>query len=77
MIKNIGFEVVVSSDIQYEKLCAEIYYNGDFVGIITQEKGLENAIIEIYPPKNRPQWTFDYSGFIKVLESARDFLQGE
>ena len=54
MLKNKGFETIISSDEpQYEKLCAEIYYDGQFVGIITQEQGWENATIEISPPKNQ------------------------
>lgn len=75
MIKRKGFEMIISSDIQYEELCAEIYFDGEFVAIVTQEQGIENAIIEIDPPKNLPNWRFNYSGFIRILEDAYSILE--
>ncbi|MBA3604321.1 MAG: hypothetical protein H0W50_11955 [Parachlamydiaceae bacterium] len=42
------FKIIMSSDIDYDELCAEIYYENQFIAIINQEKGLENLEIEIY-----------------------------
>ncbi len=75
MLKEKGFNIIISSDIQYEKLCAEIYFNMEFVAIITQELGIENPVIEIYPPKNKPAWTFNYFEFAEILKVALDQLK--
>lgn len=42
MIKAKGFDIIISSDTQYEELCAEIYFNREFVAIITQEQVVLN-----------------------------------
>ncbi len=65
-----GFDIIISSDIQYEELCAEIYFDKQFVAIITQEGGIENAIVEIEPQKNMQKWTFGYSEFVQILKEA-------
>lgn len=44
------FKILISSDIDYDELCAEIFFEDQFVGILTQEKGFKNLKIEIYPP---------------------------
>ncbi|VHO05346.1 hypothetical protein [Candidatus Rhabdochlamydia sp. T3358] len=74
MIKAKGFDIIISSDTQYEELCAEIYFNREFVAIITQEQGIENSIIEIYPPLSIEKWTFSYLEFIEALKDAKASL---
>ncbi len=74
MVHDKGFEIIISSDIQYEKLCAEIYYDMEFVAIISQENEIENAVIEIYPPKNMANWTFKYSEFLAILNKAYESI---
>lgn len=74
-MKEQGFNIIISSDTQYEELCAEIYYDRQFVAIITQEQGVENSIIEIEPPKNRKNWKFNYFEFIEILKAAQNNLE--
>ena len=64
----------MSSDIQYDDLCAEIYFEDQFFAIVTQEEGFENLEIEIYPPPNEKFWQFKFSQFEEVLKSAKDAL---
>lgn len=73
MLKSKGFEIVLSSDNQYEQLCAELYYDGNIVAIISQEQGLDKAIVEIFSSKTN-QWTFSLSEFISATKQARDEL---
>lgn len=73
-MKENGFDIIISSDIQYEELCAEIYFNREFVAIITQEQGIEHSIIDVYPPLNGEKWTFDYVEFIQILKDAQNSL---
>jgi phage pi2 protein 07 len=73
-MKENGFDIIISSDIQYEELGAEIYFNTEFVAIITQEQGIEHSIIAIYPPLNGEKWTFNYVEFIQILKDAQNSL---
>ncbi len=69
------FHIILSSDLEYEQLCAEIYYKDLFVAILIQEEGFENLEIEIYPPTNAKKWVFKYSEFLRVLEEAKQVLK--
>ena len=55
-------------------MCAEIYFENQFVAILTQEKGFENLEIEIHPPQNKKYWAFKFSEFEAVLKSAKEAL---
>jgi hypothetical protein len=68
------FKIIISSDTEYNELCAEIFFEDHFVGILTQEQGLENLEIEIYPPQNKKFWTFKFSEFEAILKSAKETL---
>ncbi|WP_010578182.1 hypothetical protein [Leptospira alexanderi] len=39
-------KVLIVSDIEYEKLIAEIYYREKFVALINQDQGIENLQME-------------------------------
>jgi hypothetical protein len=64
----------MSSDIDYEDLCAEIYFENEFVAILTQENGFDNLQIEIHPPLNQKFWVFNFSEFESIIQSAKETL---
>ena len=68
------FKIIMSSDGEYIELCAEIFFDDQFVGILTQEQGFENLEIEIHPSQNKKNWKFKFSEFEAVLKSAKDSL---
>ncbi len=68
------FKILISSDTAYNDLCAEIFFEDQFVGILTQEQGLENMEIEIHPPQNKKLWIFNFSEFEAALKSAKEAL---
>lgn len=68
------FRIVISSDIEYNDLCAEIYFEDQFVAILTQEQGFENLEIQIYAPQNQNFWEFKFSEFEAILASAKQSL---
>ena len=70
-----NFRIVISSDLEYEELCAEIYYGEQFVAILLQENGVENMEIEIHPPSNNEVWMFRFSEFLAILEKAQSTLK--
>lgn len=69
------FKIIMSSDENYNDLCAEIFFEDQFVAIVTQEKGFENLEIEIHPPKNMNFWAFKFAEFIQILGSAKESLR--
>lgn len=54
--------------------CAEIFFEDQFVGILTQENGIENLEIEIYPPPNKKFWIFKFAELEDILRSAKEAL---
>ncbi len=68
------FKIIISSDLDYEELCAEIYFNDQFVAMLMQEKGFENLELEIYPSENKKTWLFKFSEFEKILKKAKEKL---
>ncbi len=61
------FKIIISSDQEYEELCAEIYYENRFVAILTQEKGFKNLEVAIYP-QTKETWIFKFSDFLEVFK---------
>lgn len=68
------FKILMSSDVNYNELCAEIFFNDQFVCIVTQEEGLENAKITISPPEGGGSWLFSLLEFESILKSAKNAL---
>lgn len=68
------FKIFMSSDANYNELCAEIFFKDQFVGIVTQEEDLENAKITISPPQRGGSWLFSLSEFESILKSAKNAL---
>ena len=46
MVTGKGFEIIVASLPDYQRLVAEIYYDGKFVLLISNEKSIENFDVE-------------------------------
>jgi hypothetical protein len=75
-----GFEVILVSAPEYRALAAEIFFNGKFVALVTQERGLDRLELEI------PQMNVDESkvirkvpinGFLDCIAIARERLRTE
>ena len=50
-MSSLDTEILITSDSDYEKLTAEIYYGGKFVALLNQDDGLDKIIIE-FPEDN-------------------------
>ena len=68
------FDITVCSDSGYEDLIAEIYFRGEFVAVISQERGEESPAIEIHAPGNGRPWIFDLEAFEAAVRRARQRL---
>jgi len=73
MLKNVGFEFLLASPPAYERVVAEIYYDGKFVSLVNQERGL--GLFEVELPggdlvESRVLRRVDLDGFVAALKTA-------
>jgi hypothetical protein len=73
MLKNVGFETLLASPPEYNGLVAEIYYDGKFVALVSEERG--PGLFEVETPgsglvESRIRRRVDLPGFITALEAA-------
>lgn len=45
-----GLKVLICSDVGYDKLIAEIYHDGKYVALISQEDGPDRLVVEFPGP---------------------------
>jgi len=68
-----GFTVVIASDSEHEKVFAEVYFQGKFVALISQEKGLDQLRVE-FPSSDVDETMIvrevDMDGFKQALITA-------
>lgn len=69
-----GFIVEISSDLDYEEMVANILYKEETIAIISQEKGLDNLEIEIFPSAEGIPWKFFFENFLKALHLSKKRL---
>lgn len=77
MLKNVGFEFLLASPPAYDRLVAEIYYDGKFVASVSQERG--PGLFEVELPggnlvESRVLRRVDLDGFIAALKVASQRL---
>jgi len=74
-----GFEIIITSPVNYNELVAEIHYKGKFVALISQEKGKGQFDLEL-PEKDIDESMIahkvDLEGFTRAMELACKRLQG-
>lgn len=68
------FHVSVGDDPEHEDLTAEIYWNGLYVALVSQEQGLDRAVIELQPNPEGGIWTFDLAALVDALQLAKGRL---
>lgn len=69
-----NFRVDIVGDLDMEDLSADIYFNGRFVAMLSQERGFENLEIELHPPKDTKFWVFNFAEFDEALQYAKNRL---
>lgn len=66
-----SFHISVGDDSDHEDLTAEVYYEGAYLALISQENGLDNAEIELQPNPSGGAWIFELEGFADALQRAK------
>jgi hypothetical protein len=69
-----GFRISIGDDTDHEDLTAEIYFDEKYFALVSQEKGLENATIELQPEPDGNFWLFPLSDLLIVIEQAKQRL---
>jgi len=80
MLKKKGFETIVASPPDYDRLVAEIYCDGLFVALVSQERG--DGLFDVETPgpnlaETRIIRKVDAVGFGEAVEEACQRLQGK
>jgi len=69
------FQVLICSDLDYEEMVADVCYENHTIAMITQENGISNMKIEIFPPdEGIKSWVFSLNDFIEIIEYAKKCL---
>jgi hypothetical protein len=79
-LRKKGFETVIASPPEYERLLAEIYHDGLFVAQISQERSEGVFDLETAGPdvvKDMVTRKVDLRGFLRAVEEACRRLRGE
>ena len=80
MLTGKGFETMIASPPDYDELVAEIYYEGRFIALISQERG--KGVFDIETPgqnliEKEVIRKIDLNGFRQAMEDACQRLKGE
>lgn len=79
-VQSKGFEVVLASPPEYEELTAEIFFDGKFVALVNQERGLDQLELEIPSRDTAEKYLarkVKLSGFLEAVKTAEDRLRGK
>ena len=72
-------EIIVCSDTNYEECVIEMQYKGKFIGLLNQDAGLDNVVIELPEDKegidkDMLEYSVPLDVFEKALAMAKDRL---
>lgn len=74
------FSVMIASDLDHEKVYAEVYCDEKFVALVSQERGLESKVLELPGPglvEDQICREVDLEGFLQAVQVAARKLAGE
>lgn len=65
------FRISVGDDELHEDLTAEIYFDEKFLALVSQESGLESAVVNLQKCPDDDAWSFSLDAFLKILDQAK------
>jgi hypothetical protein len=69
-----GFAEIVASDSDYEQVIVEIYYNEEFLAVVSQDRS--KLEVMIHPRRDGSTWNLNLADFALALETAKGKLTG-
>ena len=67
-------KILICSDLDYEKLVADVAYDNQTVATISQENGIDKMEIVIFPPDTIDAWSFPLDEFVEIISFAKKRL---
>jgi hypothetical protein len=64
---NPRFRISVGSEVEYEDLVGELYYDDRIVVVLTQEQGPTALEMQLFGPSDEPAWCFQLGEFEQAL----------
>jgi hypothetical protein len=74
------FHVMIASDLDHERVYAEVYWDEKFVALVSQERGAGKEVLEFPGPGLKEDLIcreVDLDGFLQAVELAVRKLAGE
>jgi hypothetical protein len=68
---NPRFRITVGSEPDYEDLVGDLYFDGQIVAVLTQERGFDAMEIQLHGPPTGGRWTFDLADFEAALSALK------
>lgn len=68
-------DIIVLSDVDYENRIAEMYTDGQFVGVLSQEAGFENLQVELHRGDGQTPLTVSFDRLQYLLLKAKERLR--
>jgi hypothetical protein len=69
-VSSEGIEVTICSDQEHEELIAEISFDGEFFGLISEEAGSRLFELEVHPRKDGNPWKLKLAEVERAIEEA-------
>ena len=67
-------DIIVLSDVDYEDLIAEMYIDGQFIGVLSQESGFQNLQVELHRGDGQSPLAISYDRLQHLLLKAKERL---
>lgn len=68
---NPRFRITVGSDIDYEDLVGDLYFDDQIVCILTQEEGFQAMQLQLFGPPVGRNWNFAFAEFEEALAALK------
>jgi hypothetical protein len=71
---NPRFRISVGSEVEYEDLIGELYYDDQIVVLLAQERGFGAMDMQLFGPSQERSWSFKLIEFQEALEALKTKL---
>ena len=60
----------IASDVDLEELLAQVYFDDEMIAVISQEEGIDKAVLELWPRTDGKNWEVNFKQFMNAMERA-------
>ena len=66
-----SFRITVGSELDYEELVGDLYFEDMIVCVLSQEEGFENLQMKLYGNPEGGEWSFNLGEFEEALDALK------